>query len=140
MVHALEEAWRVAQSTLLDIRPVVEPPVVWVRDRAGREIECGDLLWKGGEPHTHRSANAALATAVEQGLFVVEASRQFEWFDVFDNIDEMVETITEEWENWSLDEATSLRVMKVLEASGRGTALFVKQGVQVQVLRKARLV
>jgi hypothetical protein len=140
MVHALKEAWRVTRSTLLDIRPMIEPPSVWVRDRAGRDAACGGLLWKGGEPYLHGSANAALAAVVEQGLFTVEVSRQFEWFDLFENLDEMVETVAEEWDNWSLDEDTSLNVMRALEASGRGATLYVKQNIQAQVLRKSKLV
>lgn len=136
MVHALREVWRAARSAVLDIRPTAESPVVWVRDRAGQETKCGDLHWKCGEAHAHRSANAAVEAVVAEGLFTLAEFRQFDWVDEFDDADDLVGTVADEWEHWSIEEDTSLRLVQTLKRAGRGAAPFIRQTIRAQMLRK----
>lgn len=133
MVHALHEAARVARSVVVDIRPRVEPPEVWVRTLAGQEVSCGGLVWKGGEVYVHRAANEAVRTALADGLFVSAATGSFEWLDQFESIEELVEMVEEDWDNWTVGEDTALRLVKVGQP---GAVPFIRQGIQLQVLRK----
>ena len=79
MVHALEEIRRLlrAAGTLLEIHPAVdEPPFVEVRTD-------GQLLFGENDPafdyeEDLRDAEAAVATAVERGMFTIEDRRRFE--------------------------------------------------------------
>jgi hypothetical protein len=78
MVHALEEIHRLLRSagTLMEIRPALEVPFVEVRAN-------GDLLFSEDDPGFDyeddlRHAEAAVATVVHRGLFVLEESRRFE--------------------------------------------------------------
>lgn len=136
MGHALRETWRVARSMVLDIRPAAEAPQVWVRDRAGRESLCGGLLWKGGEVHLHRAANEAVRQVLAESLFAVKAARQFDWVDAYENTDELIEDIADEWDNWGLDEDVSLRLVQTMERAGKGASPFVRQSIQAQLLQK----
>lgn len=133
MVHALLETARVTRSVVVDIRPRVEAPEVWVRTRTGAEVLCGALLWKGGEIYVHGAATEAVQTVITQGAFAIESTGSFEWIDQFESTDELVEIVEEDWDNWSVGEETALRLLNAMEP---GATLFVRQGIQVQVLRK----
>ena len=140
MVHALTEAARVAQTTVLDIRPLIEPPEIWVRDqRAGAEARCGALQRKPDAPPSHVSAANAVARVVAEGLFTIEKIERFEWIDVYESIDELIEEVAEEWENWLIEEEVSLKLVRELERAGRGAQPFIRQDIQAQVLKKAEV-
>ena len=133
MVHALREAARVTRSVVVDIRPRVEPPQVWVRTRTGAEALCGGLVWKGGPVYIHLAANEAVQAALDQKLFEVESAGSFEWLDSFDSTEELVELVEEDWDNWTVGEETALRLVKLMES---GAGPFIRQGIQAQVLKK----
>jgi hypothetical protein len=132
MVHALQEAGRVTRSMVVDIRPRAEPPEVWVRNQAGAEVLCGGLSWKGGEVYVHGSANEAVQSVLDRGLFKLELSDSFEWLDSFESTEALVESVEEDWDNWTVGEETALKLVKAL---GPGAEPFIRQGIQVQVLR-----
>lgn len=78
MVHALEEIHRVTRpaGTVIEIHPALEFPILEVRSN-------GDLLVSENDPgfdyeEDSRLAEAAVATVVDRGLFVLEESRRFE--------------------------------------------------------------
>lgn len=133
MVHALREAARVTRSVVVDIRPRVEPPQVWVRTRTGAEARCGGLVWKGRAVYIHRAANEAVQAVLDQKLFEVESAGSFEWLDSFDSTAELVELVEEDWDNWTVGEETALRLVKLMEPGARP---FIRQGIQAQVLKK----
>ena len=135
MVHALQETWRVTRSAVLDVRPIVGDPQVIVRDRNGSETACGGLRWDSSDPEGHPEADAALARALAEGWFAVDASRRFDWVDVFKSADELAETIHEEWER-DMDEETTLRLMHGMRRAGRGAEAMIRQAIRVQLLRK----
>ena len=79
MVHALEEIHRVTRpgGTLIEIHPAtLESPFLEVRSN-------GELIFSEDDPgfdyaEDSRHAEAAVATVVGRGLFVLEESRRFE--------------------------------------------------------------
>ena len=78
MVHALEEIHRLTRpaGTLIEIHPALEVPFVEVRSNA-------ELLFSEPDPGFDyeddlRHAEAAVATVVDRGVFVLEESRRFE--------------------------------------------------------------
>jgi hypothetical protein len=78
MVHALEEIHRVTRpaGTLIEIHPALEFPFVEVRSK-------GELPFSEDDPgfdyeEDSRLAEAAVATVVSRGVFVLEESRRFE--------------------------------------------------------------
>jgi hypothetical protein len=78
MVHALEEIHRVTRpaGTLIEIRPALEFPFLEVRSN-------GELVFSEKDPgfdyeEDSRLAEAAVATVVDRGDFVLEESRRFE--------------------------------------------------------------
>jgi hypothetical protein len=78
MVHALEEIHRVTRraGTLIEIHPALEFPFLEVRSN-------GELSFSENDPgfdyeEDSRQAEAAVATVVGRGLFVLEESRRFE--------------------------------------------------------------
>jgi len=129
----------VARWFVLDIRPVADEPEVWVRDRSGGETRCGGLTWVGDGPVGHAQASAAVDQILNEGWFAAPAPRRFEWVDVFDDADDLIECVSEEWEHRSVGEETSLRLVEALSRAGRGAAPFIRQGIQAQLLRKVRL-
>ncbi len=139
MVHALQEAWRVARAMVLDIRPLPAAPQLWVRDRAGREAKCGDLARRADAPEAHAEAERAVGQVVRcaSPYFTAAAARQFDWIDVFEDPDELIEEVSEEWENWIVDEDTALKLMRTVSDTGRGAAPFIRQAIKAQVLKKA---
>jgi hypothetical protein len=78
MVHALEEIHRVTKpaGTLIEIHPALEFPLIEVRSN-------GELSFSEDDPgfdyeEDSRLAEAAVATVVGRGVFVLEESRRFE--------------------------------------------------------------
>jgi SAM-dependent methyltransferase len=74
MVHALEEIHRLMRpaGTLIEIHPALEFPFLEVRSN-------GELVFSENDPEEDsRHAEAAVATVVGRGLFVLEESRRFE--------------------------------------------------------------
>ena len=78
MVHALEEIHRVMRpaGALIEIHPALEFPFLEVRSN-------GELFFSENDPgfdyeEDSRHAEAAVATVVGRGVFVLEESRRFE--------------------------------------------------------------
>ncbi len=136
MVHALKETWRVSRAHLLDIRPRLGEPQVIVRDRNGRDTICGGLHWNGDDPEGHPLAEAALSQVIAEGLFTIVAEKQFDWIDAYESVDELVEAINEEWESRSLGEEAALKLMRAMEAAGRGAVPFIRQPIGIRLLKK----
>ena len=89
MVHALEEIHRVIRpaGTLIEIHPALEFPFLEVRSN-------GELFFKENDPgfdweEDSRHAEAAVATVVGRGLFVLEERRRFEFRIHASSLDEL---------------------------------------------------
>jgi hypothetical protein len=77
MVHALEEIHRMTRSagTLIEIHPALEFPFL--------EVRSNDVFFSENDPgfdwdEDSRLAEAAVATVVDRGLFVLQERRRFE--------------------------------------------------------------
>ena len=78
MVHALEEIHRMLKpaGTLIEIHPSVEgPPLVEVRSNGRLSFAEVD---PGFDDADDRQAEAAVASVVDQGMYVLENRRRFE--------------------------------------------------------------
>lgn len=135
--QALREAWRVARSTVLDIRAVLTPPEIWVRTNARGDLNCGPLTRR--EPHTHynEEASQALDAALRDGWLRLVDRREFEWIDTYETVDEMIGEITDEWDSWIIEEDLALKTVRTFAEAGRGAIPFVRQGVHIQRLQKS---
>jgi SAM-dependent methyltransferase len=79
MVHALEEIHRLLKpaGTLIEIHPSLEgPPVVEVRSNGGLSFAEDDPGFDYADDL--RQAEAAVASVVDRGMFVLENRRRFE--------------------------------------------------------------
>jgi hypothetical protein len=78
MVHALEEIHRLTRpaGTLIEIHPALEFPSLKVRSNGERLFSEDDPGWDYEEDSRH--AEAAIATFVGRGVFVLEERRRFE--------------------------------------------------------------
>lgn len=78
MVHALEEIHRVTRpaGTLIEIHPALEFPFLEVRSNEELFFSENDPGFDWDEDSRH--AEVAVATVVDQGLFVLQERRRFE--------------------------------------------------------------
>ncbi len=134
--QALSEARRVSCGTLLDVRVTLPPPEIWVRNRAGRNINCGPLTRQADMEH-NIAATQIMDWALREGWFTVVAARQFDWIDAYESGDELVAEVSDDWENWIIGEDVSIRLARTLADAGRGAVPFIRQGVLAQVLKVA---
>jgi len=134
MVHALNEAWRVARAEVLDIRPLIGEPQVIVRDRHGREWACGGLFWNGGDPEGHPEADEALRRVLAEDRFKIESETRFDWIDEYESAEELVESVDEDWTSRSINEDTALKLAQAMEEAG--TTPFIRQPIGVRLLIK----
>lgn len=134
--QALREAYRVARASVLDIRAALAPPEILVRTQNRGDLLCGPLVRRVPHSHYNEEASVALEAALADGVFARRERREFDWIDVYENVDEMIGEITEEWESWIIDEDLALKTVRTFAEAGRGAIPFVRQGVQMQILQK----
>lgn len=110
MVHALEEIQRLLKSggCLIDIHPVREAPLI--------KVYQGDrtLLAEPSPVFTdedYRRADDALAQVVQRRLFVVEGSREFDFFIYGSSVAELADFLTQAnaYDDRPADEAMTAR-------------------------------
>jgi hypothetical protein len=135
MVHALHETWRVTQSAVVDIRPLALSPLVFVRERNGGDIFCGELQWCDESGQHHIQSDTALARVLSDNKLVVVKEDRFDWYDTFETADALVEQVHDDWLTWTVDEDTALKLMRAMKESGRGATAFIKQGIGVRMLK-----
>jgi SAM-dependent methyltransferase len=89
MVHALEEIHRVTRPAgiLIEIHPALEFPVLEVRSNGELSFSENDPGFDWEEDSRH--AEAAVATVVGRGLFVLEERRRFEFRIHASSLDEL---------------------------------------------------
>jgi hypothetical protein len=135
MVHALEEIHRVTRraGTLIEIHPALEFPFLEVRSN-------GELFFSENDPgfdweEDSRHAEAAVATVVGRGLFVLEERRRFEFRIRASSLDELRDHwavadayITEKKEETLARRAEEMyaRAHEVLERSPGGELVYVE--------------
>jgi len=102
MVHALEEIRRVLiqDGILLDLHPVAERwPIEIVRGNdtlvTGRITDLPSAL------DDDRAADVAIEEAIRRGWFIRKKKVFFEYNEYWDNPDELIEHVTEQWSSFS---------------------------------------
>jgi hypothetical protein len=105
MVDALRRAHRIAtpDGTVVDLHPSRAPAVVEIGDRLTGYVNADDGRRR------HAAADAAIAKAVEDGLFEIERVAEFPFHTHADTIEELRDYIEEHWRDAHLDEATVSR-------------------------------
>jgi SAM-dependent methyltransferase len=89
MVHALEEIHRLLKpaGTLIEIHPSLEgPPLVEVRSNGGRSFSEED---PGSDYADDLQAEAAVASVVARGIFVLHDRRRFELRTHAESVEEL---------------------------------------------------
>ncbi len=115
MVDALRRAHQIVEpgGCLVDLHPTTVEATVEVGARRIGRIDAGDA------PARHAAAGVALASAVGEGLFTVEAEREFTFYTYADSIDELREYVEDNWRNARIGPRTVERVRQALrEAPG----------------------
>ena len=93
---------------VVDLHPTAEIATVEVGAHSSGRIEGGDA------PLRHAAADAALATALDAGLFAVDAAVEFTFYTYGDTIDELREYIADNWRNARIDETVVERTRDLL--------------------------
>jgi hypothetical protein len=135
MVHALEEIHRVTRpvGTLIEIHPALEFPFLEVR--SNREISFSENDPGFDYEEDSRQAEAAVATVVGRGLFVLRERRRFEFRIHASSLAELRDHwavadayITEEKEETLARRADEMyaRADKVLERSPGAELVYVE--------------
>ena len=135
MVHALEEIHRVTRpaGTLIEIHPALEFPFLEVRSNEEVFFSENDPGFDWEEDSRH--AEAAVATVVGRGLFVLEESRRFELRKHASSLKELRDNwavadgyITEEKEETLVRRAEEMyaRAHEVLERSPGAELVYVE--------------
>lgn len=150
MVHALQEAWRVVRfapnydfdkppfrSGVLDIRPQTADPMIFVRLYDGREVHCGTVQYKTNAVALHTKAENYVQLSLQEGWFIMGAERDFEWVDKYDAIDDLIESVEEDWPSRTVDEDVALRLMQVMQDSMPGAQILIRQRIGLRMLQKA---
>jgi hypothetical protein len=94
-----------AAGVLIDLHPTVEPARLELATPEGDLVTAGMLnaeeVWQ-----RHANADSALARVVDQGLFVVERTREFSFRRYADSVTELAEYVATKWTNARFDDET----------------------------------
>src|SRR5262249_17053897 len=127
MVDALRRArrWVRPDGCLIDIHPTALPSSIEVDGIAIGHVETAD------GPARHAAADAAVARAVRDDLFVVDGSGLFDFYTYADALDELREHIEANWRDARVVARAAagraraheeVRITKLLVAHGRDSA------------------
>jgi hypothetical protein len=105
MVDALRRAHRIAtpHGLVVDLHPSASPAVVEVGALVTGHVESPDGRSR------HAAADAAIALAVDEGLFAVERTLEFPFHTHADTIEELRDYVEAHWRDARIDDATVSR-------------------------------
>jgi hypothetical protein len=130
MVDALRRAHRIVrpEGRVIDVRPTAADSTVEIGPLVVGNVETRDA------PVRHRAAAAALAQTVDDRLFGIERTIDFDFFTYGDTIEELRDYVLDEWKDAHIDPAVVGRAVQVLRATpGRRPCL--REKVQLNMLR-----
>ena len=132
MVHALRRVRQLVGSTglVIDVHPTPEPAWVEIGEQRAGPVEAGDA------PSRHAAADAALKTALNDGVFTVADRGEFEFFTYADSIEELNDHIRQTWRSGRIEEPVVERARAALRGSP-GTRPRVCEHVRLSRLRPA---
>jgi hypothetical protein len=115
MVHALEEIKRLLRrdACLIDIHPVREAPIIEVRMADQVFFTEPSASYDYDDDLQH--AEDALASAIEQALFFLDRSHEFEFVTIASSVVELRDffAVSGAYDQDPLDEATESRVQEL---------------------------
>ena len=111
MVDALRRAHRIAtpEGAVVDLHPSASSAAIEVGDRVTGDVITGDA------PLRHAAAGAAIATVVAEGLFSLETVVEFPFYTYGDSIEELRESIEENWRDARVEEDTMARTRELMQ-------------------------
>jgi hypothetical protein len=130
MVHALRRAQDMVtpRGCVVDLHPTDTPATVESGTTTGH-VDAGDA------PLRHAAADAALATALREGIFVAERSLVFTFYTYGDTIDELREHVQKTWRNARIGDRTVERTREALRRAPPGTRPRIREEVRITRLR-----
>ena len=139
MVHALEKIRPLLRpdGRLIDIHPSGEPPPIEVHvgsqaTYVGRLEESDDFIEYG-------RADAAVAQAVQRGLFTLEKEGAFPFVTHADSVADLREYLAKEWKDAIIEEAVVARAKELLSTPGRDRDVTLRERVRIARLRPQAL-
>ena len=131
MVDALRRAHRfvTADGSVVDLHPTDGPASVDVGAATVGSVDAGDA------PARHAHASAALQSAVDEALFVVETVIDFDFHTYGDTVEELRDYIVENWRDARMDDGTVARARAALVGAARRVTPRVLERVRLTVLR-----
>lgn len=134
MVDALRRAHRMVNPNglVVDLHPSSAPATVEVGCTSTGHVEAG------GAPLRHAAADAALAAAVDEGLFAVDHNLVFTFYTYGDTIEELRDYVVENWKEGRIDDETVDRTREALRHAS-GIRPRIREQVQITKLRPIAL-
>jgi hypothetical protein len=113
MVDALRRVHRLLRpgGAVIDLHPSARVPTVEVDGAVVGPVDAADA------PLRHAAAGVALAGAIDERLFGIERSLEFEFFTYGDSIDELREYIEDNWRAAKIDDAVVARARQATRAA-----------------------
>ena len=134
MVDDLRRAHRMlrADGCVVDLHPSAARALVEVGGRHTGYVDAGDA------PLRHAAAGVALATAIQEGLFVVEREMIFDFYTYGDSIEELRDYVVENWREGHIDDETFERTRQLLRHAASGTRPRLRERVHLTTLRPTK--
>jgi hypothetical protein len=127
MVDALRRAHRMLKpdGCVVDLHPSATRAQVEAGSRSTGYVEAGDA------PLRHAAAGVALATAIQEGLLVVDREVVFDFYTYGDSIEELRDYVVENWREGQIDDATVERTRRMLRDAAPGTRPRLRERVHL---------
>jgi hypothetical protein len=130
MVHALRRAQEMVTPSgcVIDLHPTDTLATVEGGPPTGH-VDAGDA------PLRHAAADAAIAAAVRERIFVAERSLVFTFYTYGETIDELREYVEKNWRNARIGDQTIERTREAMRGAPPGTRPRVREEVRITKLR-----
>lgn len=115
MVDALKRtrSWLRPGAPLVDLHPMAAPALVIVGDTIAGPID------NGAAPARHQAATDAIAEAVNNGLFRIGDTIEFDFSTYADTLDELQDYIVSEWREGRIGDTTMMRARQLGPSADR---------------------
>jgi hypothetical protein len=140
MVDALHRASRWTGAPLgrvIDLRPAGGVPQVELGLPDGAVVPVGGLAVDEERATRHANADAAVRTAVTQGVLSLENERQFPFYRYPDSPDDLRDYLAGRWKHTRLDDRTHARASALLREYPAGKLRLREQAI-IRLLRPTR--
>lgn len=131
MVHALEKIHRLLKrdGALIDIHPTGELATLEVR--VGAQTTLAGWWHEPDVGLEYVYAGEALARVVESGLFATERQGVFEYITHADTLAELRDSLTDGWEDATVDALTVGRIEEMLNTHERDKEVLLREKVRI---------